>query len=436
MGWVTVWSSFDLRSGRFAHFKNDPSDANSLSNNLISSILEDETTGLWVGTLNNGGLNRMNTQTGKFTHYLPGLVVTSMYKDSSGVIWIGTMGGLFHYDRKSDTFNSISDDNSGINIVAISSIAGDKSDNLWISTETGIYMLNKKRDQVIRYGKENGIPDANTQFIYGSSFTRQNGEINFGDGQGYYAFKPEDLNRSRVRTPLYLTRFWLDNKEIFPGENGPLLKSLYNTDEIRLNYDQNVFSFSAAFIDFRNAGEKLIYYQLENYDKDWRTAGVEERIQYYKIPPGNYIFRIKTANAGTGDWIEKNVTIIISPPWWTTWWAYSIYGLILIAAAISAYRYQKEKLIKAERERTRAKELAQAKEIEKAYNELRTTQSQLVHAEKMASLGELTAGIAHEIQNPLNFVNNFSEVNKELIEELELERKKGKSGISNTKRNC
>ena len=60
----------------------------------------------------------------------------------------------------------------------------------------------------------------------------------------------------------------------------------------------------------------------------------------------------------------------------------------------------------------------------KAYHELRTTQSQLIQSEKMASLGELTAGIAHEIQNPLNFVNNFSEVNMELIEELALERKK------------
>ena len=59
--------------------------------------------------------------------------------------------------------------------------------------------------------------------------------------------------------------------------------------------------------------------------------------------------------------------------------------------------------------------------IENAYDELKATQEQLVQSEKMASLGELTAGIAHEIQNPLNFVNNFSEVNKELIQEIKLE---------------
>jgi two-component system, NtrC family, sensor kinase len=72
----------------------------------------------------------------------------------------------------------------------------------------------------------------------------------------------------------------------------------------------------------------------------------------------------------------------------------------------------------------RNKQRAKVK-IEKAYEELKSTQAQLIQSEKMASLGELTAGIAHEIQNPLNFVNNFSEVNTELIAELKQEIDKG-----------
>jgi signal transduction histidine kinase len=73
----------------------------------------------------------------------------------------------------------------------------------------------------------------------------------------------------------------------------------------------------------------------------------------------------------------------------------------------------------------RQKQKAQQK-IERAYDQLKTTQTQLIQSEKMASLGELTAGIAHEIQNPLNFVNNFSEVSDELISELKAERSKVK----------
>jgi two-component system, NtrC family, sensor kinase len=91
----------------------------------------------------------------------------------------------------------------------------------------------------------------------------------------------------------------------------------------------------------------------------------------------------------------------------------NLYGLIaalLILSSIALFQ------VKNNRQKQRANKV-----LEKTLAELRSTQAQLVQSEKMASLGELTAGIAHEIQNPLNFVNNFSEVNKELVDELQQE---------------
>ncbi|HLN72456.1 MAG: sensor histidine kinase [Methylococcaceae bacterium] len=98
-----------------------------------------------------------------------------------------------------------------------------------------------------------------------------------------------------------------------------------------------------------------------------------------------------------------------------------------INMAIARRKVELEELVA---ERT-AELTNQKEELEQTLNELRTTQAQLIQSEKMASLGELTAGIAHEIQNPLNFVNNFSEVNAELIAELEEEIKKRNRDFEN-----
>ncbi len=101
------------------------------------------------------------------------------------------------------------------------------------------------------------------------------------------------------------------------------------------------------------------------------------------------------------------------------------YGLLscsLITLIVAVILFRNNRIKK----RANALLFEQKEEIRSALTQLKTTQSQLIQSEKMASLGELTAGIAHEIQNPLNFVNNFSEVNKELIDELQLELKAGK----------
>jgi signal transduction histidine kinase len=241
---------------------------------------------------------------------------------------------------------------------------------------------------------------------------------------GYYSFFPDSISSNRKTPQIVFSDFRIGEESIRPGANGPLKVALDETKEIVLNHTQNIFAFDFAGIHYTSPENNKHFFMLENYDHTWRQSGSEHTAYYYNIPPGHYIFRVKAASSN-GVWGQKSIDVIITPPWWRTWWAYCIYAMLFIALIYSIDRFQKQRVIKAERERTRERELAQSKEIEKAYHELKTTQSQLIQSEKMASLGELTAGIAHEIQNPLNFVNNFSEVNSELIAEMNQEIEKG-----------
>lgn len=428
MIWVATeggLNKMELKTGKCIRYVYNPADSNSLSNNIVITVLKGEANDLWVGTWNNGGINRLTTVTGKFRHYIVGQSINQLYKDADGIIWAITADGLYRYNKKEDDFYPFTEENTGITIENINSMVADNENNLWLTSPSGIYRLNRERNQAVLFGKESGVNGEETRNAWITKMT--DGKIYIPGYYGYYTFYPAKLRISPVVPKIYFSNFWLNGKEVKPGSNGPLQGPLFTGREINLGYDQNVFSIGFTSVDYSNSGDKRIYYQLENYDKDWRQANAENRVYYFNVPPGKYIFHIKAVNSNNGTWVEKSILVNISSPWWTRWWAYCVYALLFVLLVLFVHRYQKNRLLKAERERTRVKELAQAKEIEKAYHELKTTQQQLIQAEKMASLGELTAGIAHEIQNPLNFVNNFSEVNTELIDEMKEALTSGKT---------
>ena len=412
----------DIQSGTFKHFIHDSQDTNSISAgdfnvdpNVYSIIMtRDSTVWACVG----GDVNKFNEKTLKFKRYNFVEYVTSIMEDSNGDLWVSTFHGLFTYDKKSDSFIRYYDPMGIINkFTPLINITEDLQKNLWLKTPKGFIKLNVEKSEVSVY--ENNENSYSWEGF--NSYLTRNGEILSGDTSGYFAFHPVSFSKSTQPPALVISSFLLFDKPVIPGGEAVLSKPIYQTKELDLKHNQNTFSFEFTGIDFTgNNEDKHLLFTLKNYDTKWRKADEERMASYYNVPPGKYIFKVKAVNSN-GIWAEKNISINIDPPWWTTWWAYSLYALCFFATLFAGDRIQRRRLIAKERERTRERELDQAKEIEKAYNELKRTQTQLIQSEKMASLGELTAGIAHEIQNPLNFVNNFSEVNTELIDDLKNE---------------
>lgn len=456
-------------------FKHDPDDPNSLPDDWVRQLLVDRAGRLWIHTMNSGWcwldpereiftpepdlrtlgmpdnrdlenkglINREgNLVMGYQNQYfevdhttldiIPYARLTDttikmeyILQDDLGRLWFINKSGFGYAEAPFKDIAYFFDITKG-NFPAdeVNTLNLDNDGFLWLATRNGIVRFDIEQEEWVHFGYERGLQD----YFFRSRVNHKgpSGRIYFSGTGGVNIIDPEKIRINPFPPEMVFTRLRLDEKDVVPGTDSPLQRSIEMAESITVGPETLVISIDFAAIHFAGINANRYQYKLEGFDADWRDGGSLGNATYTNLSNGHYLLRVRGSNLD-GIWSDgsKSIAIHILPPWWKTWWAYTLYFLALLLVGWRLHRYQKARTIRKERERSQRRELEQAKVIEKAYTELKATQAQLIHSEKMASLGELTAGIAHEIQNPLNFVNNFSDVSVEMMEELTDEMKKG-----------
>ena len=338
--WVGTNVGLDKMDKRTGVFKHIDLENNAVEDtvNWVYCIREDQDNNLWVGTTY--GLYRINTANGNKIRILKNAQVRTVCIDAKNQVWIGAdtlnrdaTQSLYRLDKNRNLFESFIIPTTGQHITDVFDIMEDNNGSLWIATTYAIVKINEHRDLVMSYGPEFGVHRSG--FATGDNFKSAHGQLFFGDDQGYYTFYPDELV-DRTYPILNFTRLRLNGSEVTPAKGSALLSPVWNTREINLSYRQNIFSIEFLGINYQNTAGVKYQYFLKNYEKTWNDLGSERRANYFNVPPGNYIFLVR-AYTERGGWSEKSMVIIISPPWWKTWWAYTLFGLIVIGCNLGIH---------------------------------------------------------------------------------------------------
>jgi DNA-binding NtrC family response regulator/ligand-binding sensor domain-containing protein len=430
--WIGTWgglNKFDPIKETYRHYRYQADDNKSLSNDFVRTVYQDRNGDIWIGT-NLGGLNKYDPNNDNFIRYMhqpenPNSIshntIESIYEDSGGKLWIGTFGGgLNLFNRETEIFEHYSE-KDGLPNDVIHGILEDDFNNLWLSTNKGLSKFNPSAKTFKNYDAKDGLQS--DEFNTNAYLKTRHGEMFFGGINGFNVFHPDSIKSNPFPPPVVITDFQIFNKPVFvdkPAVKGKVIlnKHISETDEIKLSYRDYVFSFEFAALDFTSPEKNHYQYFMEGFDVNWIDSGKRRFVTYTNLDPGEYIFRVKGTN-NDGIWNQEgaSVKIIITPPFWQTWWFRT---LAILSVLLAAYTWYKRRINKLE---TKKKELEErveertraANTLQNALDQVEHLKNQLRNVEQVAStdatvliLGEsgtgkeLVARAVHSISNRAN----------------------------------
>lgn len=342
-------SRIDPRTGNFQFFQHDAENVNTLGDNIVRCIYEMSDGSIWVAT-DGGGLHLVQeTEAGIVfhryqhdtddPHTLSSDMVISLQEGKDGTLWVGTYGGgLNKFDPKTGAVEVFTETHGLANNVVYGVLADDDG-NLWLSTNNGLCKLNVDDMQFRNYEENDGLQS--NEFNIGAYFKNQRGEFFFGGINGFNYFFPEEI-RNNTRAPeVVITKLLLFNKEMPIGEDKILKSHVSMSDEVVLDYYQNNLTIEFSALHFTFPEQNKYRYILENHDPAYSNVGDRRRAYFTNIPPGEYVFRVSGSNSD-GIWSgeEATLTIIITPPFWQTWWFTTLWIALLITVTYGGFRYR------------------------------------------------------------------------------------------------